>query len=115
MGDLVRQTQLELRIRRAKEQGGGSAVDEMALKEAKERGKYEIENAKRERLKVKFSRLLKYDLASQRYKVINKVLDKRIERASLSRNLAENKLNHLLADKNVRFAKKHEKKYDEIL
>jgi hypothetical protein len=66
-------------------------------------------------LKAKFLRLLKYDLSSQQYKVINKVYDKRIERASLSRNLAENKLNHLLADRNVRFAKKYEKNYDGVL
>ena len=52
---------------------------------------------------------------SQRYKVINKVHDKRIEKASLSRNIAENKLNHLLANKNSRFAKKYEKKYDGVL
>ena len=35
MGDFVRQARLELRIRRAKEQGKGSAANEMALKEAK--------------------------------------------------------------------------------
>ena len=78
MGDLVRQAQLELRIRRAKEQGGGSAADEMALKEAKARERYENEQNNSKKFRSKFSRLLKYDLASQRYKVINKVHDKKI-------------------------------------
>ena len=63
MGDLVRHARIKLCIKRAKEQNEGSAADKMALKEAKACVSYKNEHTKRERLKAKFSRLLKYDLA----------------------------------------------------